>query len=126
MRIGIIDAGMAGLSYVQALRHQDHNAIVFDKSRGPVGRMSTRCIDTPLDWPRPRRRRTARMYGSAAGRPSCASIKAGLVDHLHVAIVPILLERGVCLWDDLRGLEAGYTIHSETAESGTIHLTFRR
>ena len=48
MRIGIIDAGMAGLSYAQALRHQDHNAIVFDKSRGPGGRMSTRCIDTPL------------------------------------------------------------------------------
>ncbi|WP_235532437.1 MULTISPECIES: NAD(P)-binding protein [Sphingomonas] len=39
---------MAGLSYAQALRHQDHNAIVFDKSRGPGGRMSTRCIDTPL------------------------------------------------------------------------------
>jgi dihydrofolate reductase len=53
-------------------------------------------------------------------------LKAGLVDHLHVAIVPILLGRGVCLWDDLRGLEAGYTIHSETSESGTIHLTLRR
>jgi predicted NAD/FAD-dependent oxidoreductase len=48
MRIGIIDAGMAGLSCAQALRHQDHNAIVFDKSRGPDGRVSTRCIDTPL------------------------------------------------------------------------------
>ncbi|MDL2409736.1 dihydrofolate reductase family protein [Rhizobium calliandrae] len=53
-------------------------------------------------------------------------LKAGLVDRLHVAIVPILLGRGIRLWDDLRGLEAGYSVASETAESGVIHLTFRR
>lgn len=53
-------------------------------------------------------------------------LKAGLVDRLHVAIAPILLGRGMRLWDDLRGLEAGYAVKSETAESGTIHLTFQR
>ncbi len=53
-------------------------------------------------------------------------LRAGLVDRLHVAIAPILLGRGIRLWDDLRGLEAGYTVKAETAESGTIHLTFRR
>ncbi len=53
-------------------------------------------------------------------------LKAGLVDRLHVAIAPIVLGRGIRLWDDLRGLETGYTIKSETAESGTIHLTFQR
>jgi len=53
-------------------------------------------------------------------------LKAGLVDRLHVGIVPILLGRGIRLWDDLRGLEAGYTVKTETAESGTIHLTFQR
>ncbi|CAN7557298.1 dihydrofolate reductase family protein [Rhizobium sp. LjRoot98] len=53
-------------------------------------------------------------------------LKAGLVDRLHVAIVPILLGRGIRLWDDLRGLEGGYTVKSETAESGTIHITFQR
>jgi len=53
-------------------------------------------------------------------------LKAGLVDYLHVAVAPILLGRGIRLWDDLRGLETGYEIHSETAESGTIHLTFKR
>jgi len=53
-------------------------------------------------------------------------LRAGLVDQLHVAIVPILLGRGIRLWDDLRGLEQGYTVSSETAESGVIHLTFRR
>lgn len=53
-------------------------------------------------------------------------LKAGLVDHLHVAIAPILLGRGVRLWDNLRGLEAGYSVTSEVAESGTLHLTYRR
>jgi dihydrofolate reductase len=53
-------------------------------------------------------------------------LKAGLVDHLHVAIAPILLGRGIRLWDELRGLEAGYTVTAETAESGTVHLTFAR
>lgn len=53
-------------------------------------------------------------------------LKAGLVDHLHVAVAPILLGRGIRLWDELRGLEAGYEVRSETSESGTIHITFER
>jgi dihydrofolate reductase len=53
-------------------------------------------------------------------------LRAGLVDDLHVAIVPILLGRGIRLWDDLRGLEQGYEVTSEAAESGVTHLTFRR
>ena len=53
-------------------------------------------------------------------------LKAGLVDRLHVAIVPILLGRGVRLWDDLRGLEDGYRVTSDVAPSGITHLTFAR
>ena len=53
-------------------------------------------------------------------------LRAGLVDRLHVAIVPILLGRGVSLWEDLRGLEEGYDVVSEGAESGVTHLTFSR
>ncbi|MDO7868907.1 dihydrofolate reductase family protein [Nocardioides jiangxiensis] len=53
-------------------------------------------------------------------------LAAGLVDRLHVAIAPILLGRGIRLWDDLRGLESGYEVTAETAESGTVHLTFSR
>jgi dihydrofolate reductase len=53
-------------------------------------------------------------------------LKAGLVDRLHVAIAPILLGRGIRLWDDLRGIEAGYSVEAETAETGTLHLTFQR
>jgi dihydrofolate reductase len=54
-------------------------------------------------------------------------LKAGLVDRLHVAVVPILLGRGINLWNDLRGLESGCQVHTETApESGTVHITFTR
>ncbi len=53
-------------------------------------------------------------------------LKADLVDRLHVAVVPILLGRGVNLWDDLRTFEAGYSVTTEAAESGVTHLTFSR
>ena len=51
---------------------------------------------------------------------------AGLVDRLHVGIAPILLGRGASLWQDLRGLEDSCEVTSEVAESGVIHVTFRR
>jgi dihydrofolate reductase len=51
---------------------------------------------------------------------------AGLVDQLHVAVVPTLLGRGSRLWDDLRGLERTHQVSAEVAESGTIHVTFTR
>jgi dihydrofolate reductase len=52
-------------------------------------------------------------------------LAAGLVDHLHV-VVPILLGRGVCLWDGLEGLEAGYHTEAISSPSGVTHLTFSR
>src|SRR4051812_11930121 len=53
-------------------------------------------------------------------------VRAGLVDHLHVAIAPILLGRGDRVWDDLGGLELTHKVTSEVAESGTVHVTFSR
>ena len=53
-------------------------------------------------------------------------LAAGLVDRLHVAVSPIVLGRGGSLWDDLRDLDLGYTVTSEVAESGVIHVTFAR
>ena len=53
-------------------------------------------------------------------------LKVGLVDQLHVAIAPILLGCGINLWNDLRGFEDGYLVRAETAESGTVHVTFAR
>ena len=55
-----------------------------------------------------------------------AFLKAGLVDQLHVAVAPIVLGRGANLWSDLRGFDGGYAVRTETAESGTIHVTFTR
>ncbi len=51
---------------------------------------------------------------------------AGLVDHLHLMIAPIILSRGTRLWDDLGGLELTHTVTTEVAESGTIHVNFTR
>ena len=53
-------------------------------------------------------------------------LRAGLVDRLHVSIAPIVLGRGGRLWDDVRMLAGDFTVTSETAESGTIHVTFQR
>lgn len=53
-------------------------------------------------------------------------LKRGLVDDLHVAIAPIIIGGGIRLWDDLRGLERSCDVITETAESGTVHVTFRR
>ena len=55
-----------------------------------------------------------------------AFLRAGLVDHLHVAVAPILLDRGDAFWDDLRGLDLTHKVTTEVAESGTIHVTFTR
>jgi len=42
MEIAVIGAGPAGLSCARALREGGHEVTVFEKSRGPGGRMSTR------------------------------------------------------------------------------------
>jgi dihydrofolate reductase len=53
-------------------------------------------------------------------------LRAGLVDDLHVAITPIILGRGIRLWDDLRGLENGARVAAVAAPSGVTHVTFSR
>lgn len=53
-------------------------------------------------------------------------LAAGLIDMLHVVQVPILLGRGVRLWDGLEGLEVRYDIEAISAPSGVTHLTFTR
>ncbi|HEX3429047.1 MAG TPA: dihydrofolate reductase family protein [Candidatus Limnocylindrales bacterium] len=49
-----------------------------------------------------------------------------LIDHMHIAIVPILLGRGVRLWDGSEGLEQDYEIEATTSPSGVTHVTFTR
>ena len=57
----------------------------------------------------------ARTACSWRWTPSATWPKAGLVDQLHVAIAPILLGRGIRLWDDLRGFESGYAVNTDAA-----------
>jgi dihydrofolate reductase len=53
-------------------------------------------------------------------------VATGLVDHLHVVVVPIMLGRGSRLWDGLEGLEDDYDVEAVSAPSGVTHLTFTR
>ena len=53
-------------------------------------------------------------------------LAARLVDHAHVVVVPILLGRGVRLWDGLEGIEHDYRIETTSSPSGVTHLTFSR
>jgi hypothetical protein len=45
---------------------------------------------------------------------------------MHIVVVPILLGRGVRLWDGLEALESDYEIESASAPSGVTHVTFTR
>ncbi|WP_432791435.1 dihydrofolate reductase family protein [Brevibacterium sp. K11IcPPYGO002] len=45
----------------------------------------------------------------------------GLVDFMHLVIVPVTLGRGVWLWEGLEGLEKDFTIESLTTASGLTH-----
>lgn len=62
------------------------------------------------------------------GGPTVARdfIAAGLVDHIHLVQVPIVLGRGVRLWDELEAVEADYDIETVSSSSGVTHITFTR
>jgi dihydrofolate reductase len=53
-------------------------------------------------------------------------LAAGLIDHLHVVVVPILLGRGVRLWDGLEDLEKDHQVEATSSPSGVTHVTFTR
>ncbi len=50
----------------------------------------------------------------------------GLIDHMHLVQVPIVLGRGVRVWDGLEGLEHTYDVEAVSSPSGVTHLTFTR
>lgn len=53
-------------------------------------------------------------------------LQADLVDHLHLVVVPIVLGRGVRLWDGLEGIEAGFEIEATASPSGVVHYVWTR
>jgi dihydrofolate reductase len=53
-------------------------------------------------------------------------LAAGLIDHMHIAVVPIVLGRGERLWDGSEGLEERFDIEAVSSPSGVTHLIFTR
>ena len=53
-------------------------------------------------------------------------LAADLIDFLHIVQVPILLGRGVRLWDGLEGIEERFDVEVVSSPSGVAHLTFTR
>ncbi|WP_127902270.1 dihydrofolate reductase family protein [Solirhodobacter olei] len=78
----------------------------------------------PFAQPRKAEGKDVRIGGGAS--VVTGFLKAGLIDCLHVAIAPIFLGCGFRPLEGLRGLGSGYASKSEIAESGTVHLAFRR
>jgi dihydrofolate reductase len=53
-------------------------------------------------------------------------LAAGLVDHMHVVVIPIVLARGAQLWDGLEGVEKDFDAEAVSSPSGVTHVTFNR
>ncbi|MCU1411332.1 MAG: deaminase [Rhodoglobus sp.] len=53
-------------------------------------------------------------------------LEADLVDHLHIVVSPIILGRGVRLWDGQEGLEARFDVEVTASPSGVVHYVFTR
>jgi dihydrofolate reductase len=86
-----------------------------------------------LDAARAEALETARQAADAqdvriGGRPTVVRdfLAAGLVDQMHLVQVPIVLGRGVRVWDGLEALDDAYDIDAVSSPSGVTHLTFTR
>jgi dihydrofolate reductase len=53
-------------------------------------------------------------------------LAAGLVDHMHIVVVPIIVGRGVRLWDGLEDVDKDFDVETVSSPSGVTHLTFTR
>jgi dihydrofolate reductase len=108
---------------VFVMSHHPHPAIDF-----PNG-TSFRFVDGPPE-------EVLRLAQEAAGGrdvrigggPSTVRqfLQAGLVDFMHLVIVPITLGRGVSLWEGSSGLEDRFTIESVTSPSGLTHQLWNK
>jgi riboflavin biosynthesis pyrimidine reductase len=56
----------------------------------------------------------------------CQFLQAGLVDFMHLVIVPITLGCGVSLWEGTSGLEDCFTVESVTSPSGLTHQLWNK
>ncbi|HPE01697.1 MAG TPA: NAD(P)-binding protein [Burkholderiaceae bacterium] len=100
-RIAVVGAGMAGATFARALREAGFAVHVFDKSRGPGGRLATR----RLEWSDPQgRAQTARLDHGALGLAAHsgefqAFIDEGLRDGVLATWTPTLAPGSVASTD---------------------------
>ncbi|WP_404313340.1 dihydrofolate reductase family protein [Agrococcus terreus] len=55
-----------------------------------------------------------------------AFLEADLVDLLHVVVVPVVLGRGVRVWDGLEGLEERFDVETTASPTGVVHQVWTR
>ena len=53
-------------------------------------------------------------------------LRNDLADRLNLWVFPVLLGRGVRLWDGQEGLEKDYEVEATSSPSGVTHVTFTR
>jgi dihydrofolate reductase len=53
-------------------------------------------------------------------------LEADLIDFMHLVIVPIILGRGVSLWDGLSGLEDRFMVETIASQTGLTHQLWNR
>lgn len=53
-------------------------------------------------------------------------LEADLVDYMHLVVAPIVLGRGVRLWDGLEGIEQRFDIEATVSDGGFVHQVFTR
>ena len=53
-------------------------------------------------------------------------LDADLVDQLHLVVVPIILGRGVSVWEGQEGVDQRFTVEATSSPSGVTHLVFTR
>ena len=93
------------------------------------GGTSFQFIDaTPAEALRIAREAAGELDVRIGGGPSTVRqfLSADLIDHMHIVIAPIVLGRGVRLWDGLEGLEDRFELEAVSTPSGVTHVTFTR
>jgi dihydrofolate reductase len=83
---------------------------------------------TPQEALRQAREAAGGLDVRIGGGPSTVRqfLAADLIDQLHIVVVPIVLGRGVRLWDGLEDVQEGFEVESVTTPSGVTHVTFTR
>jgi len=101
----------------------------WDQAPLTVGHTTFQFVDgTPAEILKLAREAAGGLDVRLGGGPTTVNefLAADLVDYLHIIQIPIVLGRGVRLWDGLDGLHERYQVQTLVAPSGATHLFFTR